>query len=125
MSYQSDGTPIMSRHSLRPSIQGVKQNRRSARVMDELLCRAAFYVYIDAVGTRHVEALVRDTRPQTFGKKSDALLSFALDFLVDPRSCGHQGILIFHCTFDRAPFASLSRLLNQYYIHMAPPSGCG
>ena len=88
--------------------------------MDEFLCQVAFYVTLDPTGARHVKALIQDPRPQTNGKTTDALISFALEHVVSPRACGHKGILLFHCTFDRAPFESLSRLLNQYYTWMAP-----
>ena len=74
-------------------------------------------------GKRHVRALLRDPRQMARGKKTPNLLAFALDFVVSPRSCGHQGILIFHCTFDRAPFQSLSTMLTQYYTFMAPLAG--
>ena len=120
MSYQSDGTPIVCRHHGKAAIPGAKMPRRTARTMDELMCQCAWYSYLDAFGSRRSALLLQDPLPTTRGKKSEALMSFALDFLVSPRSVGHTSIIVFHCTFDRAPFESLSRLLNQYYIMMAP-----
>ena len=76
------------------------------------------------MGQRQVRALVRDPMPMTLGKKTPAQLSFALDHLINPRSCGHLGIVILHSTFDRAPFESLTRMLTQFYTRMAPHIDC-
>ena len=103
LSYMSDGTPIITRHHIGPAFDGVAAKRRSGRSMDELLCQCAFYVTIDAKGARQANVLLQDPRPQICGKKPTSLLSSALDFVVSPHSCGHQGILIYHCTFRFSP----------------------
>ena len=104
VSYQSDGTPIISRHNIpQPGGVGLKLRRHSGKTMDEFVCQVAFYVYIDAVGQRQVRALVREPCPMTNGKKAPAQLAFALEHIVSPRACDHIGILVMHCAFGR-PF---------------------
>ena len=125
VSYMSDGTPIVTRHQLKNTADpGQRAPRRSARTMDEFLCQCLFYTYIDAMGHRQVKALVPDARPMTNGKTSVALLSFFLESFVNPRTHGHSGIVLLHATFDRAPFDSLTRLMNQYFTFMAPEVEC-
>ena len=93
--------------------------RRSGKGMEEYYCQVAFYAYVDAMGMRHARAMVPDPMPMSRGKTSAAQLSFALQCIVNPRSCGNAGILVFHCSFDRAPFQSLSRLLTQHFTMQA------
>ena len=119
VSYMADGTPIVTRHTVRQAMEGKKTVRRSGKGMEEFYCQAAFYAYVDAMGMRHARAVVPDPMPMSRGKTSAAQLSFALQCIVNPRSCGHAGILVFHCSFDRAPFQSLSRLLTQHFTMQA------
>ena len=124
VSYQSDGTPIISRHNIpQPGGVGLKLRRHTGKTMDEFCCQVAFYVYIDAVGQRQVRALVREPCPMTHGKKAPAQLAFALEHIVSPRACGHTGFLVMHCSFDRAPFEAVGRMLNQHYIATAAAHG--
>ena len=115
VSYMADGTPIVTRHSLRQVLDGRKTITRSGKGTDEFYCQAAFYSTFDALGARKVRAMVPDSRPMTCGKSSAAMFSLALDFVLDPRTLGHRGIVVFHSTFDRAPFQSLTRLITQYF----------
>ena len=94
VSYMGDGTPIVARHHVRQAMEGKKIVRRSGKGMEEYYCQVAFYAYVDAMGMRHVRAVVPDPMPMSRGKTSAAQLSFALQCIVSPRSCGHAGILV-------------------------------
>ena len=120
VSYMADGTPIVTRHHVSLAMEGNKKTvKRSGKGMEEFYCQVAFYAYVDAMGMRQARAVVPDPTPMSRGKTSAAQLSFALQCIVNPRSCGHAGILVFHCSFDRAPFQSLSRLLTQHFTMQA------
>ena len=72
-----------------------------------------FALFIDAVGCSKVAVLLCDPRPMTNGKGTQAVFTFATEFLIDPRDLGHEGPSVRHCAFDRGQFSSSQRLLRQ------------
>jgi hypothetical protein len=120
VSYMGDGTPIRTRHFESTPMQDRKSIKHSGKDCDEFYVQALIYAFYNGMGERLQKTLLRDPVPLTHGKDAWALLSMALDIIIHPRTCGHSGLVLFHCAFDRAIFSACSRLLNQYFTWQAP-----
>jgi len=108
-SYQGDGTPLLVRHTLKGT------QKRSGKTGREYYVHCQFLAAMSSSGAREQTVTLEEPRPCTQGKTSVALLSFALQMLLDVRKSGHTGPFIFHTGFDRAMNDALNRLLEQYF----------
>ena len=44
-------------------------------------------------------------------------VSFLMNLYPDPRICGHKGIVLIHCGWDRAKYTKLARLWKQWIVY--------
>ena len=117
--YSADGTPLSSKSRHRATLPSGKALIVTGRATDEFLVQHLFARYFDVSGTVKSSLLLCDPRPLTEGKGCLACFSIAKDFIVFPRDCGHAGICVVHCSFDRAMFEPMQQLVKKYVQHKA------
>ena len=115
VSYAADGTPIQTSISQYAS-HGAAKVRRIGKGTEEYYIQQAWYVYRDPHGHLQKSVVLSDPLPLTRGKRLPALLACALDFLQQPRSLSHEGVVIYHYAFDRGLYEGLTRLLRQWHM---------
>ena len=115
VSYAADGTPIQTSISQYAS-HGDAKVRRIGKATEEYYIQQAWYVYCDPHGHLQTSVVLTDPLPLTRGKRLPSLLACALEFLQQPRSLGHEGIVVHHYVFDRGLYEGLTRLLRQWHM---------
>ena len=125
-SYGSDGTPLLTWHTVQAEHQGGKVKRK-AKKSDELLVEVAFLRTTDSTGELVTAFLTKDPVPLSNGKTTWHMLPAACAFFPLIQKLGHKGIVITHYVFDRAVHSSLERKMRQrhclYHLKMADVDG--
>ncbi|CAK0797403.1 unnamed protein product, partial [Prorocentrum cordatum] len=114
LSYAGDGTKLRTVHG-----SSVRYNCKRARLCGrqflEYYVQLCFLEFVDPSGRKNVTVMFDEPNPMTDGQGAAASAAFALRMIMNPRKYGHGGLIIFHCAFDRALLASVSRILKQWW----------
>ena len=126
LSYTGDCTPVQTRVVTAFRSDG-RTCRRSGYQTQDYYVQISFGMYVDDVGVAEVAVLLSPPRPMRNGKSVREYHSLAVEFIVDPRDRGHEGILVRHFAFDRGQFSATQRVLRQHCTHKAlrrPETSC-